>query len=158
MVEISRKSWKHVNTHPQAITFDLTIRFPVSLVFWKLDIQSFPGTTRSAQFEYKKTFKYAYEVGLEKARTVDVSRGRGCWKLMGQNSTLNASRALILPCKRRFWAVLEHFSGQIVSLFSLICLPNTSKHLWFFSFLHNYMVVFLHLIFLSLVPYLGFEV
>ena len=30
---------------------------------------------RSAQFESRKTFKYATEAELEKARTIDVNRG-----------------------------------------------------------------------------------
>ena len=47
--------------------------------------------------------------------------------------------------KKRFWAFLEHFSGQILSLFSsLNSLPHTSKNLWFLSFLNNQGVVFLH--------------
>ena len=33
-----------LSTIPKAITFDLTVGFPISLVFWKLDIQSFLRT------------------------------------------------------------------------------------------------------------------
>ena len=38
----------HVSTLPEAINFDSTVGISISLVFWKLDIQSFPETLRSA--------------------------------------------------------------------------------------------------------------
>jgi len=37
----------HVSTLLEAIYFDSTVGFSISLVFWKLDIQSFPETLRS---------------------------------------------------------------------------------------------------------------
>ena len=46
--------------------FDLTVRISISLMFWKLDINIFIGTPRSAQSESEKTFKYAFEVELGK--------------------------------------------------------------------------------------------
>ena len=49
---------KHVSMLPEVITFDPTVLFWISLVFWKLDIQSFPKTPRSAQLKFIKAFKY----------------------------------------------------------------------------------------------------
>lgn len=51
---------------PEAISFDPTIKISTSLVFWNLDIQVFPWKPRSAQLEFRKTFKYASEVKLRK--------------------------------------------------------------------------------------------
>jgi len=67
-VEISRKPCKasQLASRGEAITFDIVIEFSISLVFWKLDIQSFPRTPRSAQSEFEKAFKYAIEVRTEK--------------------------------------------------------------------------------------------
>lgn len=75
MVEISRKLCKAHSTLPKAITFDPTVGFSIYLVFWKLDIQKFPGTPRSAQSKSGKAFKYVFKAGLVKARTANVSRG-----------------------------------------------------------------------------------
>ena len=62
----------------QAITFDTSVEFSISLVFWKLDIQGFPRTPRSAQSEFGKASKYAIEVRtkkLEEKNTIaNVSR------------------------------------------------------------------------------------
>ena len=69
------KHAKHVSTLPESITFDLTVRFPISLVLWKLDIQSFPRTPKSAQSKLGETFKYVFKISLEKARNTKVSRG-----------------------------------------------------------------------------------
>ena len=62
---------------------------------------------RSAQFESRKTFKYATEAELEKARTIDVNRGplpiyKVHWKPKSQFSAIKASIPLILQEKRRF--------------------------------------------------------
>ena len=40
---------KRISTLLEAITFDPTVGFSISLVFWKLDIYSFPRTPRLAQ-------------------------------------------------------------------------------------------------------------
>ena len=53
---------KHVSTLPEIITFDPTIGFSITLLFWKLDIWSFPGTPRLAQSESGKAFKYVSKV------------------------------------------------------------------------------------------------
>ena len=58
----------------------------------------------------------------------------GLQKLKGQKSTINASRPLILQKKKRKEKEeeeedLRQFSRKILFLFSLISLPNTSKHL-----------------------------
>ena len=50
---------RHVSSLPKAITFDPAIGISFSLVLWKLDIQTFLGTSRSGQLEFEKTFKYA---------------------------------------------------------------------------------------------------
>ena len=53
----------------KAVTFDPTIGFSISLVFWKLDIQSFPRTPIA--------FKYAIKVKTkkrEKDKIADVSQ------------------------------------------------------------------------------------
>ena len=151
---------KCISTLLESITFDSTIGFSIYLVFQKLDIQIFPEILRSAQSKSGKTFKYASKAGPEKAETADVNNdGRrtlyGRRKLKCQFSAINASRPLILPKKKKDFGL---FSRQIFSLFSLISLPNTSKHFLFSFFLHNQKVVVLHPIFLSLVPYLEFEV
>jgi len=50
---------KYINMLLEAITFDMTVGFSISLVFWKLDIQRFLVL---AQSNSGKTFKYASEV------------------------------------------------------------------------------------------------
>ena len=64
-----------VGTLLEAITFDQTVGFPISLEFWKLDIQSFLGTPRSAESKYGKISKHASKSRPEKARIANVSRG-----------------------------------------------------------------------------------
>ena len=66
---------RHISMLPKAITFYPTIGFLISLVLWKLDIQSFLETPKSAQFESGKTFKYASEVEPKKDKTANVSKG-----------------------------------------------------------------------------------
>ena len=66
---------KCISTFLEAITFHPTVWFPISLVFWKLDIQSFPRTSRSAQSESRNAFKYTFEAWSNKARTTNVSKG-----------------------------------------------------------------------------------
>ena len=147
---------KRLSTLHVAITFDPIVRFPISLVFWETRHLELSRDIKISTIWSGKTFKYASKTRLEKTKTANVNRGGrhtmyGCQKLKGQISARNASRPLILQRKKKDF-------GQILSFFSLISLPSTSKHLWFFSFLHNHKVVFLHSIFLSSVPYLGFEV
>ena len=64
---------EHVNTLPEAVTFDPTIGILISFIFWKLNIQTFPGTPRSTQSESKNTFEYAIEVKWEKDKIADVN-------------------------------------------------------------------------------------
>ena len=64
---------EHVNTLPEAVTFDPTIGILISFIFWKLNIQTFPGTPRSTQLESKNTFEYAIKVKWEKDKIADVS-------------------------------------------------------------------------------------
>ena len=134
---------------PKAIPFDLIDGFSISLVLQKLDIQSFP----------------------EKRPELLTLAGRSykvCRQLKGHFFTINAPRPLILPKKNKikniyiFQAFLGRFS---LSLLSLISLPNKSKHIktpsnTLDSHLIStiFKVMFLHPIFLSFVPYLGFEV
>ena len=93
---------KYINTVPEAITFDPTVGFSISLVFWKLDIQSFPRTLRSTQSESRKAFKYTSEVNQEKAKIADVSRvASNRRKPKGNFSNINAPRPLILPPKKK---------------------------------------------------------
>ena len=66
---------KCINILPEAINFYPTVGYSISLVFWKLDIQIFPGTLRSIQFESEKTFKYVCKARPKKAKTAEVSRG-----------------------------------------------------------------------------------
>ena len=66
---------KHVRMLLEAITFDLTVGFSISLVFWKLDIYIFLGTPRLVQSKFGKIFKYASKVRLEKGETADVNKG-----------------------------------------------------------------------------------
>jgi len=47
---------KRVSLLPEAITFDLIVRFPISLVFRKLNIQKFTGTPKSTQSKSEKAF------------------------------------------------------------------------------------------------------
>ena len=86
-----------------------------------------------------------------------------CQKLKGQFSNIKASRPLILQKKKKR-RDFGQFPRQILFLLSLISLPNISKHIqtspntFDSSLFYNHNVVFLHSIFLSLIPYLGFEV
>ena len=50
---------KYISMLPEVITFDLTVEFSISLVFWKLDIQIFLVLSQSNS---RKTFKYASKV------------------------------------------------------------------------------------------------
>ena len=62
---------------PEAITFDPTMGFSISLLFKKLDIQIFSRTPRLAQSEFGKAFKYVVKVGTKKreeGKIVDISR------------------------------------------------------------------------------------
>ena len=52
---------KRVNMLPEAITFDLNVRFSICFRLCKLDIQSFLEKLRLAQSESRKIFKYASE-------------------------------------------------------------------------------------------------
>ena len=51
---------------PKIITFDTIVRFSINLVLWKLDIQSFLGTPRSAQSKSEKILKHAFKAGPKK--------------------------------------------------------------------------------------------
>jgi len=68
---------KSINTLPEAITFDPTIGFSISFVFWKLDIQSFLGAPRLVQSKSGKAFKDVSEVELGKGQTAYISRVAG---------------------------------------------------------------------------------
>ena len=59
---------KHISMLPEVITFGPTVGILIYLAFWKLDIQSFPGTPRSPQSEFEKTFKCASKVKTEKVQ------------------------------------------------------------------------------------------
>ena len=59
---------KCIDTLSKIITFDLTIGFSISLVFWKLEIQRFLETPRSTQSESEKALKYASKVELGKGQ------------------------------------------------------------------------------------------
>ena len=98
---------KHVSMLLEAITFDLTVGFSISLVFWKLDIYIFLGTPRLVQSKFGKILKYASKVRLEKGETADVNKGgqqhlcgcrpyKACQKMKGWFSTIKASRPFIL--------------------------------------------------------------
>ena len=151
---------KRVKMLPKTITFYLIIRFPISSVFWKLDIQSFPEKPRSAQSKSGKSFKYAFESRSEKVRTVDVSKGgrwplKGRWKPKSQISIMNTPRPLILQKEEEDFG---QFLGQILSLFLSNLSPKCIQTPLILLFSPIHKVVFLHSIFLSLVPYLRFEV
>ena len=85
-------------------------------------------------------------------------------KPKGQFSTIKASKPLILQQhqqkkrKKILGSFLGRFSLSLLSNFSPKHILSTTKRLCFFSFHHNYKVVFLYPIFLSLVLYLVFEV
>ena len=57
----------------EAISFDPTIGFSISLVFWKLYIHTFPETPRLAQSESRKVHRYAIKVREEKDKIADAS-------------------------------------------------------------------------------------
>ena len=130
-VKISRKPCQARQHTSQGHNFWSNHWFSISLVFWKLYIQSFLGTPRSIQFESRKTFKYAFKAGPEKAEIADVSRVADGHTRCARSQRFNfpqikISRPLILPKKKKdFW----QFPRWILSLLSLIYLPNTSKHI-----------------------------
>ena len=160
---------RHISMLPEAITFYPTIGFLISLVLWKLDIQSFLETPKLAQFESGKTFKYVSEVEPKKDKLLMSTRGgRRPYEVRrkpkGQFSTIKASKPLILQQhqqkkrKKILGSFLGRFSLSLLYNFSPKHILSTTKRLCFFSFHHNYKVVFLYPIFLSLVLYLVFEV
>ena len=59
---------KRISILPEVITFDPTVGILISLSFWKLDIKSFLGKSRSPQSESGKTSKYASDVKTEKVQ------------------------------------------------------------------------------------------
>ena len=59
---------KRISTLPEVITFDPTIGILISLAFWKIDIQIFPGTPRLPQYTSKKTSKCASKFKIEKVQ------------------------------------------------------------------------------------------
>ena len=121
---------KRVSTHPEAITFYPTVRFSISLFFWKLDIQIFPKTLKSVQSESRKTFKYMSEAGLGKSWLCWCHQGgRRPYKVRrkpkGQFPNINTPKPLILQPKK------IKIKIKIGSLWanSLSSLPNTPKHI-----------------------------
>ena len=102
---------------PKAITFDSTIEFPISLVFWKLNIQSFPRIPSSTQSKSRRPSNMRPNLDQKKARTTDVSRGgqrplKGRQKLKGHILAINTPRNLFLS-----FLDFGQFSAQILSLF-----------------------------------------
>ena len=98
---------------PKAIPFDLIDGFSISLVFQKLDIQSFPEKRPELLMLAGRSYKV-------------------CRQLKGHFFTINAPRPLILPKKNKIKNIyiFQAFSSRFsLSLLSLISLPNTSKHL-----------------------------
>ena len=66
MLRYLEKCAGFVNSFLEAITFDLTILFSKSQVFWKLDIHIFPMPLESIQSKFRKAFKWLTEVRIEK--------------------------------------------------------------------------------------------
>ena len=91
-----------------------------------------------------------WSVALQDASEVD-----------GAFSSINASKPLILQKRKKFQAVLGKFTHSPISNFSpkhLQTHQSTLKNLRFSSFFSSiFKVEFLHPVFLSLVPYLVFE-
>ena len=148
---------KCISTLLKVITFYSTVGFSFSLVSWKLDIYFFPRTSRFAQSESEKTFKYTSEVELGKCQNYWCQQGgqrpyKVRRKPNGHFSAINASKPLILPKKKK-----KEFLGWLsLSLSKHIQTPSNFLDSHIFSTIIK--VVLLHPIFLSLVPYLGFEI
>ena len=105
---------KRVNMIPKAITFDSTVEFPISLVFWKLDIQSFPRIPSSIQSKSRRPSNMRPNLDkkkkLELLMSTEVANGRQ--KLKGHILAINTPRNLFLS-----FLDFGQFSAQILSLF-----------------------------------------
>ena len=113
-------------------------------------------------------FSILYTSKVEPRKGQNYQRQQGGWqpfkvhqKPKGHFSSINAPGPLFLQKTKE---LLGNF-WRILSLLTLISLPNTSKHIKTPSnslnshmFSSIFKVVFFHPIFLSFVPYLGFEV
>ena len=111
-VKISRKPCQARQHTSQGHNFWSNHWFSISLVFWKLYIQSFLGTPRSIQFESGKTFKYAFKAGPEKAEIADVSRVADGHTRCARSQRVNfpqikISRPLILPKKKKWFLAVS---------------------------------------------------
>ena len=141
---------QHISMLPDVITFDSTVGILISLIFWKLNIQIFPGKPRSPQSKSGKTSKWASEVKTEKMHEDKIVDVNGAWpgtptRATGTPVGASSPKMHVKAYKRLLVAQIEgetfweHLSGHFfLSFLSIFLSQKTQKHIktsWFFSFL-----------------------